>query len=455
MDLESLIHKYSTSGPRYTSYPTAPQWNEEVSEEKYRQELRAGFSKSEDGLALYVHIPFCEQLCYYCGCNIQITKDRSRSGVYVAALLREIQEVAKLLGNRRLLSQISWGGGTPTFLSPQEMEELQRGILSHFSLAKDAEVSIEIDPRVTSNEQLDLLKILGFNRASLGVQDFNLDVQKAVNRIQSAEMTEAMLRTCHQLGFSGVNFDLIYGLPLQTLESFKRTVEQVIQIRPDRIALYNYAHLPSLRPHQKILEKMRMPNAEERVQIFSFAYEKLLAAGYRSIGMDHFALETDEMYEALVDGRLSRNFMGYTVKKGGGLLGIGASSIGESENAYFQNIRETKPYEERVRNTGLASLRGCILSQDDKERKWIIQSLMCQFKLEAKEFERRFNRPFEGNYQSELSQLESFFDEKILEGDLLSFRVTDLGRVFVRNVAMIFDAYLRLPNQKATYSKTV
>ncbi len=455
MDLESLIHKYSTSGPRYTSYPTAPQWNENVSEEKYREELQSGFSQSEDGVALYVHIPFCEQLCYYCGCNIQITKDHSRSGLYVEALLREIQAVAGLLGEKRVLSQISWGGGTPTFLTLQEIERLQKGILDHFLLDQSAEVSIEIDPRVTSNEQLDLLKRLGFNRASLGVQDFNPEVQKAVNRIQSAEMTEGMLRTCHKLGFSGVNFDLIYGLPLQTLESFKRTVEQVIQIRPDRIALYNYAHLPSLRPHQKILEKMQMPDAEQRVQIFSFAYEKLLAAGYRSIGMDHFALETDEMFEALLDGRLYRNFMGYTVKKGGGLLGIGASSIGESENAYFQNVRETRPYEEAVQKTGLATLRGCILSPEDKERKWIIQSLMCQFKLEAKEFESRFQKSFEKHYAAELSQLQSFFDEKILEGELCSFRVTDLGRVFVRNIAMIFDAYLRFPDQKATYSKTV
>jgi len=377
MDLAALICKYSTSGPRYTSYPTAPQWQEQVSEKHYREELGKGFSKkSDEELALYVHIPFCEQLCYYCGCNIQVTKDHSRSKSYLEALLREVEIVAQELGSQKVLSQISWGGGTPTFFSVEEIERLHRGILKHFSVAPSAEISIEIDPRVTSDEQLSTLRNLGFNRASLGVQDFNEAVQRAVNRLQSAEMTQKMLQTCHGLGFSGVNFDLIYGLPLQTFDTFSKTVEDVIRIKPDRIALYNYAHLPSLRPHQKILEKMKMPDAEERVSIFTHAYEALLAAGYRSIGMDHFALETDEMFVALKDGRLYRNFMGYTVKKGAGLLGIGASAIGESENCYFQNTRETRSYEERIQQTGLASLRGCLLSQDDKERKWVIQSLM-------------------------------------------------------------------------------
>jgi oxygen-independent coproporphyrinogen-3 oxidase len=455
MALVELIRKYSTSGPRYTSYPTAPQWKEEVNEEAYRRELHEGFSGSNEELAMYVHIPFCEQLCYYCGCNIQITKDHGRSQAYLEALLREIKEKARLLGKQRRLSQISWGGGTPSFLTVSEIEKLQKGILDHFSLAPGAEVSIEIDPRVTSDEQLEVLQSVGFNRASLGVQDFNEQVQKAVNRIQSAEMTQKMLKTCHALGFSGVNFDLMYGLPLQTIQTFQKTIEDVIRIRPDRIALYNYAHLPSLRPHQKILEKLKMPAAEERVEIFTLAYEALISAGYRSIGMDHFALETDEMFQSLLDGRLYRNFMGYSVKKGAGLLGVGASAIGESQNAYFQNVREAKNYEERVEKTGLATLRGCLLTDDDRERKWTIQSLMCQFRLDAKEFEERFKKPFEEKYGWELSQLGDFFKEGILEGNTQSMKVTNLGRLFVRNVAMIFDAYLKNPNQKATYSKTV
>ncbi|NBT59489.1 oxygen-independent coproporphyrinogen III oxidase, partial [bacterium] len=383
------------------------------------------------------------------------TKDHDRSTTYLDALVREIQEVSRSLGKKRVLSQVSWGGGTPTFLTVSEITKLQKAIVDHFDLATGAEVSIEIDPRVTSDEQLEVLKNVGFNRASLGVQDFNESVQKAVNRIQSAEMTQKMLKNCHALGFSGVNFDLMYGLPLQTLTTFEETIKEVIRIRPDRIALYNYAHLPSLRPHQKILEKMRMPDAEERVSIFSHAYEKLISAGYRSIGMDHFALETDEMYQSLLDGRLYRNFMGYTVKKGAGLLGIGASAIGESPNVYFQNIREAKTYEDRIGNSGLSTLRGCVLSDDDKERKWTIQSLMCQFKLDGREFEARFGKSFETKYQWELSQLGDFFNEGILEGNTHSMKVTGLGRLFVRNVAMLFDAYLRTPNQTATYSKTV
>jgi oxygen-independent coproporphyrinogen-3 oxidase len=455
MALIELIRKYSTSGPRYTSYPTAPQWSGGVSEEIYRESLKSSFAKPEEDLALYVHIPFCEQLCYYCGCNIQITKDHSRSQVYVDTLLREVETTARLLGNKRTLSQVSWGGGTPTFLSVPEITALQKGIVSHFQLAADAEVSIEIDPRVTTEEQLIALRELGFNRASLGVQDFNEEVQKAVNRVQSAAMTEKMLRKCHSLGFTGVNFDLIYGLPLQTFDTFSKTVEEVIRIRPDRIALYNYAHLPSLRPHQKILEKSPMPQAEERVRIFSHAYDRLLSVGYRSIGMDHFALESDEMYQALRDGRLYRNFMGYTVKKGAGMIGIGASAIGESARGYFQNVREAKDYEKRVEKTGLSTLRGCLLTQDDVERKWVIQSLMCQFRLDEKEFETKFSKSFREKFQSELTQLGDFFQEGILEGSPYSLRVTDLGRLFVRNVAMVFDAYWGKTSQQATYSKTV
>ncbi|NBV50230.1 oxygen-independent coproporphyrinogen III oxidase [bacterium] len=455
MALIDLIQKYSTSGPRYTSYPTAPQWQEETNEGLYRDELEHHFAQPDQELAMYVHIPFCEQLCYYCGCNIQITKEHSRSRAYLEALLREIRQTAHLLGSRRKLSQISWGGGTPTFLTCQEIETLQGAILEHYDVAPGAEVSIEIDPRVTSDEQLATLQRVGFNRASLGVQDFNLSVQQAVNRIQSIEMTEGMLKTCHSLGFSGVNFDLMYGLPLQTLDSFRTTIREVIRIRPDRIALYNYAHLPSLRPHQKILEKLRMPEARERVEIFSLAYEALIAAGYRSIGMDHFALESDEMYQSLLDGRLYRNFMGYSVKKGYGLLGIGASAIGESPYAYFQNVREAKSYEQRVKDTGLATLRGCLLTEDDRERKWAIQSLMCQFRLDSEEFEQKFQKSFQEKFHWELTQLSDFFKEGVLEGTLHSMKVTHLGRLFVRNVAMIFDAYLRKPDQKATYSKTV
>ena len=457
MDLSRRIQKYSGPGPRYTSYPTAPQWVDTLGTSAYETQLKKG---SEGPLALYVHIPFCESLCYYCGCNIQITKQHEKENPYVNALIRELDQVASLLPNRRELSQISWGGGTPTFLAPSEMIRLYRAIEARFDIAADAEVSIEVDPRVTTDEHLKTLAALGFNRVSLGVQDFNPAVQKAVNRVQSKESTAKMLARCRELNFKGINFDLIYGLPYQTVESFQETIEQVIAVGPDRIALYNYAHLPSLRPHQKILEKMPMPNAQARIEIFNLAYNRLVESRYQAIGMDHFALTHDEMSKALDKGQLYRNFMGYTVKKGNELIGIGASAIGELNDGYFQNIRETKQYQQSVMEKGLATFRGCALTDDDRERKWIIQSLMCRFQLSMDEFDTNFPRKFETDFAAELTQLQGFYDDGILTRDGRTLFVTDLGRLFIRNVAMIFDAYLKAPpglatGQSATYSQTV
>ena len=451
-EIKSLAKKYSISGPRYTSYPTAPQWTETFDAEKYRARLAT--VKSDLPFAMYVHIPFCEALCYYCGCNIQITKDHGRSGSYVEALIAEMKAVASAIPFRASLSQVSWGGGTPTFLTVSEIARLYAGLKEHFDVAKEAEVSIEIDPRVTSDEQLALLRGLGFNRVSLGVQDFNPEVQKAVNRVQPEEMTEKMLRTCRELGYSGINFDLIYGLPHQTLASFQKTVDSIVRIRPDRIALYNYAHLPALRPHQKILDALPKPEADERLEIFTTAYDRLLKAGYRSIGMDHFALPEDELSIALDKGTLYRNFMGYTVKRGAGLIGIGASAIGEIAGAYVQNIREAKPYEEAVEKTGFSVFRGFTLSEEDRRRQWIIQNLMCRFELSYAEYRERFGGDFESLYDEELSAVEKFVPDGIVSVDEHSIRVTETGRLFARNLAMAFDAYLKSPSS-ASYSKTV
>lgn len=454
MVLKELIKKYSTAGPRYTSYPTAPQWTETLSTEAYREQLKQSFSGENDPIALYVHIPFCEALCYYCGCNIQITKDHSRSRSYLQALIKEMQEVSSVIGNKQTLSQISWGGGTPTFLTAGEIEELHKATLECFDLAHDAEVSIEIDPRVTTREQLSTLRKIGFNRVSLGVQDFNPEVQKVINRVQSVELTGEMLRFCREIGFEGINFDLIYGLPLQTKETFQKTIKDVISLRPDRIALYNYAHLPSLRPHQKIMDKFARPDSEERLTIFTDGYTEFLNHGYRSIGMDHFALETDELFRALEKGTLYRNFMGYSVKRGAGMIGIGASAIGEAGGSYFQNIRETKPYEDSIHLKGIAAFRGCLLSDDDKQRKWIIQQLMCKFVLRFHEYRSLFGQDFSTQFQKELLGLNEFIQEGILTVDEQCIQVTELGRLFIRNVAMIFDAYLSRPTH-ATYSKTL
>jgi len=451
VDLNALVRKYSKEGPRYTSYPTAPFWTESCGENVYREKLR---SQSCAPLALYCHIPFCESLCYYCGCNIQIVKDKKRSLSYLEALLREIETVAGLLGEERELSQISWGGGTPTFLSTKELEKLYGALASHFKILPDAEVSIEIDPRVTSVEQLEMLRELGFNRVSLGVQDFNPKVQEAVNRVQPREMTAEMLERCRALGFMGINFDLIYGLPYQTLSTFEETVQALISIKPDRVALYHYAHLPSLRSHQKILEDLESPSPETRVRIFTMAYQTLIEHGYRPIGMDHFALETDELYRSLNRGTLYRNFMGYTVKKSPSLLGIGASSIGELEGSYFQNVREARAYEERISKTGLATFRGCRLTEDDRKRKWVIQRLMCRFEVSHSEFEKEFESSFREYFSEDLILLEPFYQEGLVEARNGGIVVTSLGRLFIRNIAMVFDTYLKLPRE-SIYSKTV
>lgn len=454
MGLTELIKKYSTSGPRYTSYPTAPHWVENLKTEAYKEQLVKSFRGKQDPIALYIHIPFCEALCYYCGCNIQITKDHSRSESYLNALIKELQTVAEIIGTRQTLSQISWGGGTPTFLTCGEIERLHRATLELFDVAQGAEVSIEIDPRITNQEQLSTLRNLGFNRVSLGVQDFNQDVQKAINRIQSIELTGNMLSFCRQIGFEGINFDLIYGLPLQTRESFHKTLEQVVALRPDRIALYNYAHLPSLRPHQKIMDKFPRPDSEDRLAIFTDGYTQFTENGYRSIGMDHFALETDELFLALERETLYRNFMGYTVKRGAGMIGVGASAIGEVGGSYFQNIRETKGYEDSITQEGIAAFRGCLLTEDDEQRKWIILQLMCRFVLRFEDYKNRFGIDFQTQFKKEIQLLQGFKSEGILNLDEKAISVTDLGRLFIRNVAMIFDAYLARPSS-ATYSGTL
>ncbi len=448
-----LVKKYSVSGPRYTSYPTAPQWVESVGGDNYRAQLKKTYADPKLPVALYVHVPFCESLCYYCGCNIQITKDHGRSQSYVDSLLSEMKATYEVLGHKQLLSHVAWGGGTPTFLSLSEIEQLQKGTFEYFTLDENAEVSIEIDPRVTTFKQLELLRELGFNRVSLGVQDFEKAVQEAVNRVQPLEQTESMLNYCRELGFKGINFDLIYGLPHQTSETFKKTIESVIRIRPDRIALYNYAHLPHMLPHQKILDAMNRPEADERLNIFTLAFENLTKAGYRTVGMDHFAVEEDELFKALDKGTLYRNFQGYTIKHGAGMIGIGASAIGEVGDAYFQNEKNPKAYEEKLLKDGLATFRGVLFTEDDRRRKWAILSLMCRFELNFEEYNTKFGGDFASLFSSELESLSEFVSDGLLIKSEKELKVTERGRLFVRNIAMVFDAYLK--QSKITYSKTV
>lgn len=452
MGLKELIQKYDVTGPRYTSYPTAPQWTDAFGETDFINEL----SKVSLGspAAIYIHIPFCESLCLYCGCNIAITRDHGNASQYVETVLQEVRRVAKRLPKRIEISQVAWGGGTPTFLTEEEMAKLHLGVCDYFAIRKDAEISIEIDPRVTSFAQLARLRNLGFNRVSLGVQDFDPAVQKAIHRIQPAQATLGMRSKCRNLGFSGVNYDLIYGLPCQTLESFSQTLGEVLRHRPDRIALYNYAHLPSLRPHQGALERYALPTAVLKTQIFELAYEVLLAAGYIAVGMDHFALATDELCRALANGSLYRNFQGYTVKRGLPLFGFGASAISEFDRAYFQNVREVKAYSEKIRSGGLAVQRGKALSEDDARRKWVIGSLMCRFRVSSNDYSLAFGRDLWDDFEETRHTLYRLQSDEILELDDSGISVTEIGRLFVRNAAMAFDGYLTL-SSPPTYSKTL
>lgn len=442
MDLSALVRKYSQPGPRYTSYPTAPQWSTTVTGKQYAQALHTIGLNGANPIAVYIHIPFCESLCYYCGCNIEISKKRIVGIQYVGALLKEVAAVASRLGQRSCVNHMSWGGGTPTYLPCDEIERLYNGIRSHFGFSPEAELSIEVNPRVTTEQQLVLLARLGFNRISLGVQDFDPKVQKAVHREQSAGETLAMLRRCRELGFQGINFDLIYGLPYQTPRSFEQSVAEVIRMGPDRIALYHYAHLPALRFHQKILEKYPMPDARERVEIFTAAYHHLIQAGYVAIGMDHFATPSDELARALPEGKLHRNFMGYASQHAPDLIGMGASAIGEVGGGYFQNLRESKEYQFAIESGELATFRGCVISEEDRRRKWVIQHLMCAFQLSFEEYENFFQEPFEARFGVELKALEGFYEDEILEKAGGFIKVTPLGRLFIRNTAMVFDAYL-------------
>lgn len=455
MDLRSLIGKYSQSGPRYTSYPTAPNWNEATREEAYKEALAGvGRKAADQATAVYIHIPFCENLCYYCGCNIQITKDHSRSRSYLESLKAEIAIAAAAIGRRVALSQVSLGGGTPTFFSPEEIEELWNALRSHFDLEPGAEVSIEIDPRVTTEAHMQTLARLGFNRVSLGVQDFDPKVQKAIHREQTAKQTADILNSAKAKGFRGINFDLIYGLPYQGLAQFSDTIDQVVAMAPDRIALYNYARLPAMIPHQKIIDALPMPDAAERVEIFLKAYDALVGNGYRAIGMDHFARADDELASAIDQGTLYRNFMGYTVKREGDLLGFGCSAIGEVSGGFFQNERSAKVYEDQIAKGQLATFRGCVMSPDDLQRKWIIQSLMCGFELLPAKFQAVFQLDLKTEFAAEWALLKGFEQDGLLAPTKDGYRVTDMGRLFIRNIAMTFDAYLKTP-QKVKFSSTV
>lgn len=453
-----LIRRYDRPGPRYTSYPTAVEFHEGVDAAVYGQHLDRA-SKSAEPLSLYFHLPFCSERCLYCGCNVVITRKSEVLRVYLEALRREIAAVAERLGSRRRLRQYHWGGGTPTYLSPREMAELHTVVRQHFDFEDGAELAVEIDPRVTTVEHLQQLRELGFNRLSMGVQDFTPEVQEIVHRVQPYEETRQLLQAARGLGFDSVNVDLIYGLPLQTLASFSDTLDKVLELRPERVAVYSYAHMPWLKVQQRQIPEDTLPTPEVKLRLITAALDQLRGGGYRAIGMDHFALPTDEMGKAVEDGTLWRNFMGYTVRHAPDVVACGMSGIGDVGGAYFQNQRKLKRYEDAVADPstgGLAVERGVVLSPEDQLRRHVITALMCTFHLDLPEIGERFRIDPAVTFAAEWEALKGLEDDGLVRLRDQVVEVTPLGRIFVRNIAMVFDQYLKTPEVgDRRFSRTV
>ena len=452
---ETLIRKFDSLGPRYTSYPTADRFNTQFTAASYIQYLQErANNKNKAPLSLYIHIPFCASLCYYCACNKVITKDRSKSAIYLDYLEKELALVKQFLPERETLSQLHLGGGTPTFLSHDEQRRLMAMLHAHFDFSSDAEISIEIDPRTVSKESLALLAEIGFNRTSLGVQDFNEEVQKAVHRIQPFSMVENCINESRAQGFSSINFDLIYGLPKQNLQSFSTTLDQVISLSPDRIALYNYAHLPTRFKSQRRIAEADLPSAEERLQIFLMSLQRLLAEGYVYIGLDHFAKPEDGLAKATLDHSLHRNFQGYTTRADCDLIALGLSSIGKIGDSYSQNLRTLDEYYAALDQGHLPVEKGYPLSKDDLMRREIIMDLMCSQGISFERINTTYQINFTEYFAKELLQLNQFTNDGLITISEKDIQVTQKGRFFVRAFGMVFDQFL---NQKtaAQYSKLI
>lgn len=449
-----LLQRFDTPGPRYTSYPTADRFVDAFGPDDYAQALalRAG---SAQPLSLYVHIPFCESLCYYCACNKVITKHHGRAAEYLEALDIEIELHTATLGHEQVVSQLHFGGGSPTFLSDAELARLMTKLGTSFRIAPDAEVSIEVDPRTADAERLAAWRAMGFNRISFGVQDFDPEVQRAVHRVQPFESVQALMVRARELGYVSINADLIYGLPMQTPESFARTVASTAQLRPDRIALYAYAHLPTRFKPQRRIDAAKLPPAGDRVQMLAGAIAGFLGHGYSYIGMDHFALSDDALAVAKREGRLHRNFQGYTTQPGCDLLGLGVSAIGRVGATYSQNAKTLPEYYDAMRQRRFSVQRGLALSSDDEIRRGVIMALMCQGQLDFAAVEAEHAIRVPEYFAGELAQLAELEQAGLVTRDDRSVRVTARGWFFVRAVAMVFDRYVQAPQARERFSKII
>jgi oxygen-independent coproporphyrinogen III oxidase len=452
---EDFLAKYNRPGPRYTSYPTAPVWNDAFGPNDL-EKAHADADLAASPVSLYMHIPFCESLCLFCACNVIIQKDKQVAPPYLDVLKREIERVSSAVSRKRSVVQFHWGGGTPTYLSPAQIEDLFGSVRDRFSFAPDAEIGIEIDPRVTSRDHLVTLRKLGFNRLSMGIQDFHPEVQKAINRIQPFEMTQALVVAARELKFDSINVDLIYGLPYQSPDRFAHTVDQIIELNPDRIALFSYAHVPWLKKQQGAFAT-HLPEGMQKFEIFRTGLLKFLDAGYLYIGMDHFAKPGDELSISQQNRTLHRNFQGYTTKAGADLYGMGVTAISGIQNTYAQNHRDLPNWQKAVAERGLATMRGYQLSADDRVRREVISRLLCHTVVKKDEIAKQFNLNFDKYFANELQALQIPSQDGLVILDPNEIRTTWLGRIFIRNLAMVFDPYLEKQQlaAKPLFSKTL
>jgi oxygen-independent coproporphyrinogen-3 oxidase len=448
--------KYDKPGPRYTSYPTAPQFNEGFTNENYVDEIvKTNYGENLPDLSLYFHLPYCDTLCFFCGCNMLITRNRERIQEYIKYVQKEIDLLRTYLLPDRKVAQHHWGGGTPTHLNPDEINLLASYISKSFKFKEDSENSCEIDPRELTKAHLEALRNNGFNRISMGVQDFNEKVQKTVNRIQPEDITRQTVEWVRELGYQSINLDLIYGLPFQTAKGFADTVDKIIDISPDRIALFNYAHVPWMKKHMALIHEEDLPSPEVKLEILKSSIEQLTGAGYVFIGMDHFAKPDDELSIALKEKNLYRNFQGYSTNAGTDLYAMGITSISQLKNVYAQNYKTEKEYYKSLDDGIIPTAKGYRLTEDDHIRHNVIMRLMCNFELDFKSVEHAFNIKFKEYFKWGLSNLKEMEEDELIVMNDDGIIVKDMGRLLIRNIAINFDGYIERKEDKAKYSRTV
>ena len=450
---EETLERCNVNGPRYTSYPTSPWWDDEFTESDYR-ELVAASNESGRPLSLYMHLPFCDQMCLFCGCNAIVRHNHEAAAAdYLPVLKQEIDTVTAMIDTARPVVQFHWGGGTPTYFSPEQLTDLFWFTRDRVRFAADAEIGVELDPRVTTTDHLDALKTLGFNRLSLGVQDFDPVVQRMIRRVQPFALVSGLVSDCRDRGFSSLNFDLIYGLPGQTPGTFGHTLDQVLELAPERIALFSYGHVPWVKKQQQALEG-RIPLGTDKFRLFCLGMERLTRAGYVYVGMDHFALPDDELCVEQRNGGLHRNFQGYTTKAGADLFGMGITGIGELERSYSQNVRGLKDYRAAAAENRLPILRGVRLTDEDVLRRAVISSLLCYGNIDKAAFNARWGVDFDDHFADELARLDPLRRDGLLQPGDDTITATTLGRIFIRVIAMVFDQYLTRP-EGPRHSRTV